>query len=192
MENYNLLAIRLKAQRTAHNLTQRELAAKAETTAATISAYEKGLKYPALENLIKIATVLNVSIDWLCGLSDGKSAKPTTLKDVAKMMFEIGDSLNLNIQPFYGFDETYEPQKLIGYGFPIVQGGTTDGYAAFSNFLDNWIKFKDLLDSNTIDDEVYALWKEKELEKLAKYKVPLSDKNNNIDNFDFMQEPFPQ
>ena len=51
-------------------INQKWLAAEAETTEATISRYISGQTQPEITIVIKIAKVLNVSVDYLCGLTD--------------------------------------------------------------------------------------------------------------------------
>lgn len=80
MDNNEILtfAHRMKEVRTKMNLKQNELAEKIGITPASISAYEKydgdkvGKK-PSLETAIAISKVLNVSLDWMCGLSEESS-----------------------------------------------------------------------------------------------------------------------
>lgn len=63
---------RLKFTRQKAKLTQKQLAELSNVTAATISSYEAegGTKVPSLDKVIALAKALNVSIDWLCGLSN--------------------------------------------------------------------------------------------------------------------------
>lgn len=58
---------RLREARLRSGLTQGELANLAEITPASVSAYEKGGKRPSLDFAAKLANILNVSLDWLCG-----------------------------------------------------------------------------------------------------------------------------
>lgn len=66
---------RLKELRLEKKLTQQELADKLGLVKSSISAYEKSLKYPSVEVLIKMCTCFNVSSDYLLGLSDDKAFK---------------------------------------------------------------------------------------------------------------------
>lgn len=72
MYNKKIFSERIKEIRNARNETQKEFAKFVNSTAATISAYENGTKNPSLEVVANIANKCNVSIDWLCGLSDKK------------------------------------------------------------------------------------------------------------------------
>lgn len=75
--NMNIFSKRLKEARNDKNMTQKELSEKSGVSTVMISAYERNNinsgKNPALNNIYAIATVLGVSIDWLCGLSDNYS-----------------------------------------------------------------------------------------------------------------------
>lgn len=53
-----------------NNITQRELAERTGTTECTISRYVSGERVPHANNLCKIAKALNVSTDYLVGLSN--------------------------------------------------------------------------------------------------------------------------
>lgn len=58
---------RLKELRLKKGLTQTELGEKVGVTKQTIINYEKGTTEPSFENLIKLADLLEVSLDWLFG-----------------------------------------------------------------------------------------------------------------------------
>lgn len=73
--------IRLKELRTQKHITQQELADKVDLVKSSISAYEKSLKYPSVEVLIKLCNYFNVSSDYLLGLSDEKKIKKYDLTE---------------------------------------------------------------------------------------------------------------
>lgn len=60
---------RLYRTRIRLGLTQDELAKRAGTTIVSISCYERGTRLPTSDILAGIALALNVSSDWLLGLS---------------------------------------------------------------------------------------------------------------------------
>ena len=78
----DLIAEKIKALRTEKCLTQQELANKIEVSKNSVSLYETGKKYPSLVTLCKIATVFNVSTDYLLGLSNAKETEFTDLDDI--------------------------------------------------------------------------------------------------------------
>lgn len=65
---------RLKQLREDAELTQSKLADMLYLTQSTIAYYENGKKAPTLDNAIAIARVLNVSMDYLCGLTNNYQA----------------------------------------------------------------------------------------------------------------------
>lgn len=66
-------AERLKALRKQVKLTQAQIAEKLDISQQTYASWERGVKKPTQENLVKIAQVLNVSVDYLVGNSEEKS-----------------------------------------------------------------------------------------------------------------------
>ena len=61
---------RLEEMRKDKGMTQEDLAKLLDVSSVTISSYERGEIVPKLANLLKLAEVLNISIDYLCGLVD--------------------------------------------------------------------------------------------------------------------------
>ena len=61
---------RLKTLRKQVQLTQAQIAEKLDISQQAYASWERGTKKPIQENLVKIAQVLNVSVDYLVGNSD--------------------------------------------------------------------------------------------------------------------------
>lgn len=66
-------AERLKELRKEGHLTQVELAKRLGIGQSSYADWERGKKNPTQENLVKIAQILDVSIDYLVGNSEEKS-----------------------------------------------------------------------------------------------------------------------
>ena len=66
MENKN----RLKDVREDSDLKQSDIAKLLETTQEQISKYETGKQLMGIDKYMKLAVFYNVSIDYLCGLTD--------------------------------------------------------------------------------------------------------------------------
>ena len=64
---------RLKELRKQAHLTQVELAKRLGIGQSSYADWERGKKKPTQENLVKIAQILDVSIDYLVGNSEEKS-----------------------------------------------------------------------------------------------------------------------
>lgn len=65
-------AERLKTLRKQVKLTQAQIAEKLDISQQAYASWERGAKKPTQENLVKIAQVLNVSVDYLVGNSEEK------------------------------------------------------------------------------------------------------------------------
>lgn len=65
-----MLAERLKQAREAKGLSQSECARRTGASQAAYSYYEQGLRIPSSTMLIRIADMLDVSLDWLTGRDD--------------------------------------------------------------------------------------------------------------------------
>lgn len=64
---------RLKDLRKQAGLTQVDVAEKLGISQPAYAAWERGVKKPTQENLVKIAQVLNVSVDYLVGNSEDRT-----------------------------------------------------------------------------------------------------------------------
>lgn len=65
-----LFCDRIKELRLDQKLTQKELAKKLNTSNSSVCDWEKGRSQPDLQTLVNIATLFDVSTDYLLGLSD--------------------------------------------------------------------------------------------------------------------------
>jgi len=74
MENA-IFATTLKALIASRGISQKWLADEAETTEATISRYIAGKNQPEISIVVRVAKALNVSVDYLCGLTDMPNPK---------------------------------------------------------------------------------------------------------------------
>lgn len=61
---------RLKTLREESGFTQQHLAEVLNLTSGAVSHYENGTNEPTIETLIRIADILNVSVDYLVGNAD--------------------------------------------------------------------------------------------------------------------------
>ena len=65
-----LFCDRIKELRLDQKFTQKELAKKLNTSNSSVCDWEKGRSQPDLQTLVNIATLFDVSTDYLLGLSD--------------------------------------------------------------------------------------------------------------------------
>lgn len=162
----NNFSTRIKELRTSKKLTQKELAETLNISTVSVSSYETGVKTPSLDMMLNIAQKYNVSIDWLCGLSDkvtpGNSI--TTYKDIFRLFVTV-------------LDARYENKENI----PIIDTINAETSAVcltlhddknFQNFFSKWCDIFKLHCEGTIDDDLYQMWIERQLDW---YNKPINE-----------------
>ena len=78
-----MLSIRIKELRTAHGLTQVELATKLSVSKQAVSNWENNNIQPSIDMLIKIADYFGVTTDYLLGRSNHSSLNTNGLSKEA-------------------------------------------------------------------------------------------------------------
>lgn len=78
---------RLKDLRKQAGLTQVDIAGKLGISQQAFASWERGAKKPTQENLVKIAQILNVSVDYLVGNSDEENTNKE-LEDI-ELLFRM-------------------------------------------------------------------------------------------------------
>lgn len=163
MGNREIFATRLKEIRTQTGKSQKEFATMVQSTAATISAYENATKNPSLDIVMNIAEKCNVSIDWLCGLSNQKELKPeiNNFKDFAIRILEL-----LEIDTFYSiyFEE-------IKSGNARLQALVLPENPEFINFVETYKELCTLFNNKKIKEYVLDTWLNGALEDLEKIRL---------------------
>lgn len=81
----SIFAERLSSELKEQNISQKYLAEKTQITTATISRYITGQRNPTADNASRIAVFLNVSVDYLLGMSDNKHQKQVKKSDEEKL-----------------------------------------------------------------------------------------------------------
>ena len=79
----------MRVARKAKNITQLFLAKQIGVKAATICRYETGVIEPSITIAIKIADVLNVSLDELAGIKPRKSRASDAASDLEARLAEM-------------------------------------------------------------------------------------------------------
>lgn len=149
---------RIKELRKNSNQTQSQFADFIGTTQGALSGYENGDRTPSYEILVAIAQKCNVSIDWLCGLSDNMTFdnRITTYKDIFRLFITV-------------LDARYENKETI----PIIDTIDTETSAVsltlhddknFQDFFSKWCDIFKLHCEGTIDDDLYQMWIKKQLD----------------------------
>ena len=101
IDNFEILTKRLKQIRTEKGMTQKDFAQEMGITPVTLSAYENNLKKPSLDLILKVAKKYEISLDWLCGLSNKQNEKDNqeykTYSDVLKTLMMISTIIPIEI-----------------------------------------------------------------------------------------------
>ncbi len=154
MNDLTIFSQRLKEAREKKGFTQRYLAEKVSVTPASLSAYEKGTSIPSLPVVKKLSEVCDVSIDWLCGLTENENNSIKSYKDVIAQLFRV-----------------FPPE------FKVIKDSKSGNHilvfedAVMGEFFKEWFKMRDIYKDDLIDTETYNLWKEKTLKK---YDLPIN------------------
>lgn len=82
------------------NYTQKDFAEYLGIPQPSLSAYENNKNSPTTEVLINIARKCNISLDWLCGLSDDKTDrfKISELKDITALLYNLVELNEIGIE----------------------------------------------------------------------------------------------
>ncbi|MDR1002077.1 MAG: helix-turn-helix domain-containing protein [Oscillospiraceae bacterium] len=185
----NIKEIRMKKK-----LTLSEFAEILSLSISTVAGWERGIKKPSYDVLIDIANKFNVSLDWLCGIKtkDGNAIKTwgDAMRRIAELMFTHGDAfIDIKLDLFRDIDGDEAPRAvyLIFYDGYINDALNSKTYVAneidftykyelieespLSLFLRKYKKMYDLYHNESIDDELFELWLEREYEK---YNYPIT------------------
>lgn len=86
------LGFRIKEIRTQRGMAQKELAKRINKSKSAVCGYKNDAQVPPLDVLISIASVLNVSLDYLAGFEDNDSISVRNLtsqqKDIISLLFD--------------------------------------------------------------------------------------------------------
>lgn len=86
------LGFRIKEIRTRRGLSQKELAQRINKSKSAVCGYETNAQIPPLEVLVSIASVLNVSLDYLVGFDEAGSISMRNLseqqRNITNLLFD--------------------------------------------------------------------------------------------------------
>ena len=188
MEELNIFAQRMRETRINKGLKQKELADKVSVTPQTISAYEKAGpdgkgKNPTLENAIAIAKVLDVSLDWLCGVEkDEAVSEYKTFGDIVKAIVDISDVTKVEVKEHIekvSFFDEYEKE--------FKEREETHPAIIFENdmiekFVKEWEQIRGLWNAKTIPDRLYRLWLDDKYKELSEDYIDWLDLLSEADD----------
>ena len=162
---------RIKELRTSKNLTQEDIAKMVKVSKATISNYEKGKVSPPIEILIKLAERYDVSIDWLCGLSNEEIPRLMSYGDAFFRLVEIDKVIGFSVE-----DVTF---------FSNLRGTAVLFDATLTKALEEYQEMVNLRDNNTISEHLFNLWISDKVQQLDKqYRLLSNQTLKNLKKMD--------
>ncbi len=112
---------RLKTSREEAGFSQKQVAIELGVSAPTVCEWEKSKKYPSTENLMKLSSLYNVSVDYLLGKTDKKNTAPNgsvSEEDIKIALFggadEITDEMWQEAKAFAEYIKDRERRKKEG------------------------------------------------------------------------------
>lgn len=174
MSELTLFSERIKKARMAKNFTQRDLAKEAGITPATLSAYESGIKNPSLNVAMGIAKACNVSVDWLCGLSESKSYnKFETYEDVFKILMSLCEMSVLKGGCRFFAELGLEDDEDTYMNTNIREIAKISFYkdSVLYKLFEEWEDVRKLYLKGTIKSDLYNAWIEQKKRELAKIEI---------------------
>lgn len=163
-----VFADRLKILRLSLEITQKDFAEKIGITASALSSYENNLKNPSIAVAKRIAETFDVSIDWLCGLTNEMNSEDDlkTYADLIRLFLKIQ---KLEFAPYNFYFKAYRDHNSFKDLTNIETGIFTRDEEMYT-IIQNIQKMQSVLNDGTIDQNIYDTWLEGFLEK---YNVPL-------------------
>lgn len=83
------LGFRIKEIRTQRGMAQNELAKRINKSKSAVCGYESDAQVPPLDVLVSIASVLNVSLDYLAGFEDNNTISLRNLTSQQKRIIHL-------------------------------------------------------------------------------------------------------
>lgn len=177
MNSINVFAERMREARTKAGFSQAELSRRTKISAATLSTYEsnKEPKNPPIDKATSIARELNVSLDWLCGLTNDKDDNINNEITFNNVMESIMLLVSLN-QVTISMQKVYEEEFEYGE-IPIIQMDSQ----ILKNFIVEYQKVSEFIETADYDDYLKEGLKKAITNKFSDYIVSEGSIQSKID-----------
>lgn len=167
MLNAEIIGKRIKSIRESKEMTQMSFCELINCTQAALSGYENGTKIPSIDTLYTIATQCNVSLDWLCALTNQKNndfpvnTYADTFIIINKLLKNNKVSLEEVQREGYYTGESGFPEEYTYEDWCLCFSDSV-----FKEYITKLKQMNELLQNNTIDDQLYDLWLSKTVSDL--------------------------
>lgn len=161
MSENNIFSSRIKELRSSLGLSQTEFANSICVTQATLSSYENQKKNPSLDILKTISKTYDVSIDWLCGLSEHKPPymEFNNYADFIRLLLSLNSVKHTSI----GVNIIQEQNSSISLNI---------NNKVIAEFFKEWKDMKDLCAKAPSGEILFKIW---EKEVCERYNTPIPD-----------------
>ena len=158
-----MLCKNIKELRLSKDYTQSDAAKIFGISAPAYSAYESGKSIPPLDKLIHISEHYSVSLDWLCGLSDGNFITPS-VGDIALFIHHLVSS------ELFSLSSEIRSIKTFNY---TVMKLTTEKKAPNSliQFLQAYLDMNRVLVNKQISEDVFNEWLIPRIKELSESSI---------------------
>ncbi len=139
---YNRLGDRIKECRQSLGLSQTELAHQLHCTQAALSQYEKGNREPGFQELVKIASTLNTSTDYLLGVTHIKTGD-ANIKLIGNYLGLTEEAISILHDSYWDYKEKLEKDYI--QNEVLLNSGAIPGDESYDE------DFQHVLNSSNID-----------------------------------------
>ena len=163
-----MIGTQIKKIRTKNKMNQKSFAEKIGINQSTLSSYENGNAMPSVDVLLQIAKVFNISLDWLCGISDNYS-NITSLRDLEQLFFQMDEfnELRYEIEVNDRLPDDIETPENRWYASIRFYGNDAEHIRNrdLCQFLTSFRDKREEFETYFTDKETYDYWKQKLLER---------------------------
>ena len=158
MGELEIFGLRLKQLREEMGLNQADFSKLIGSKQQTLSGYERGIMKPPLDVAKNIAKKCNVSLDWLCGLTDKQNYNDElkTYSDIIQFFIKLEDIIHIRF-------ETKNKDHIQNSCKVTISIANNVLY----DFFSDWERVRGLEFDCIIDSELYDLWIENALKKFS-------------------------
>ena len=161
---------RIRMLRQGLSLNQRIFSEKIGVNQSTLSAYENGNVLPSVDVLVSIAETFDVSMDWLCDISNSRFSI-SSVGDLGKLLFALDDFSNIRFE----LDITDKlPNDLesedVRWCVSVKFYGNDQEHpenASICNMLASFAEYRREFEAYFINKEFFDMWKETILKRYS-------------------------
>lgn len=171
------LGERIKIIRKSNSLSQKIFAEKIGVKQSTLSCYENGISLPSIDVLIRIAFVFDVSIDWLCELTNNvnDTASISSFGDIFRFLFRLdtldGLRYEIDIENLFSSEDTQPGEDICASVKFYGNDSQHPDNAMLCSLLRQFSAERSAFEGAPSLKKAYAVWKAFLLEDLDQYAL---------------------